>query len=564
MKLRHAIWFLLVIPYIISAQQQAPVASIRGTVVDSASGAPIADAELRLSKPGQPVRRATTDAGGVFGFTDLEAGLYAMSATRAGYLEQAYGNSPDWQFRSDARDFVITGGQALQAPIRMLRAATISGRVYDTNRAPVANARMSLGVLLRRPTAAILQSPQNIPDPNLYSVLTNDRGEYRMTGIPPGEYYVSAAESATIDGRLQINNSARTFYPGFRNPERSSPIKVASGAEIVGIDFPLEPVSSLKVSGRIVNSLFSGGQENRDHGYTYLLTPRNARINDATGPANTSLPDHATSPDEFEFWSIAPGIYDLYIAYRVGRQDPRGADTYYMGRSVVDVSDRDVSGLTVTIEPGVDIAGRFVLDDAAKTLVPDIRSLSVSFQSMSTMSQMYSPGLGRASTVQADGTFVLSHAIAGQYLLVALMNPNLNLYVSSARLGARDITNQIFEVDANSSGPLVIEISGLAGKFEGTVTDRDNNPASRARVVLAPSITVRDPTAYKTVSTDTEGRFTVAGVRPGTYMVYAFDAVSEGAWFDPQFMAPHSPFALSIDVSRGSQTRKDLKLIRVQ
>ena len=89
MKLRHAIWFLLVIPYIISAQQQARAASIRGTVVDSASGAPIADAEVRLSKTGQPVRRATTDADGVFGFTDLEAGLYAMSATRAGYLERS-------------------------------------------------------------------------------------------------------------------------------------------------------------------------------------------------------------------------------------------------------------------------------------------------------------------------------------------------------------------------------------------------------------------------------------------------------------------------------------------
>jgi len=117
MKLQHAIWSLLVIPYLISAQPQAPMTSIRGTVVDSASGAPIADAEVRLSKTGQPLRRATTDAGGVFGFTDLEAGLYAMSATRAGYLEQAYGNSPDWQFRSDARDFAVTRGQTLQVRI---------------------------------------------------------------------------------------------------------------------------------------------------------------------------------------------------------------------------------------------------------------------------------------------------------------------------------------------------------------------------------------------------------------------------------------------------------------
>jgi hypothetical protein len=224
---------------------------------------------------------------------------------------------------------------------------------------------------------------------------------------------------------------------------------------------------------------------------------------------------------------------------------------------------RDVSRLTITIEPGVDIVGRFNLDDSAKALVPDVRSFSVVFQSINSMPQRYAPALGRISTVQADGTFVLPHAIAGQYLLVTVTNPNLNLYVSSSRLGPRDISNQTFEVDADSSGPLMIEVSGLAGKIEGTVTDRDNKPISRARVVLVPSITVVDLTGYKDVFTDADGRFSIVGVRPGTYMAYAFSAVSEGGWFDPQFMAPYVTSAVPIDVSRGSQIRRDLKVIRV-
>jgi hypothetical protein len=562
MRLRHGIGLTLLLTSLATARQQTPVAqaSIRGTVVDSGDGTSIPEVEIRLERTGQATRRAMTDANGAFQFTDLDAGRYRMLARRAGYLDQAYGNSPEWQFRSDTREFLVSAGETFQAPIRMLREGTISGRIYDTKRAPLSNVRMSLGVLQRRPWGpAMLRSPQSISDPNLFTILTNDRGEYRMTGIPPGDYYVSAAETVTIDGRLQTNNLARTFYPGFRSPERSIPVKVAAGTEISAIDFSLEPVSSLKVSGRIVNSLLSGGQEGMDYSYTYLLAPRDARIIDATGTANTSLPDHATSPTEFEFWNVASGLYDLYVAYRPP-QDPRVGDVYYMGRSVIEVTDRDVSGLTVTIESGVDIPGRFVLDDAARTIVPDVRSLSVFFQSMNSMPQWYSPALGRASTVQADGTFVLSHAIAGRYSLITAMNPNLNLYVSSARLGTRDITNQVFEVDGNSTGPLVVEVSGLAGRLEGTVTDLDNRPVSRGRVLLVPSLTVLDLTAYKTVFTDADGRFTVAGIRPGSYSAYAFAQIPEGAWFDPQFMAPYATSATPIDVSRGSQIRRDLKI----
>ena len=560
----YAVWLILLLPCMASGQQQpaVPLASIQGTIVDAVSGAPLADAEVRLGRVGQPSRQFRTDARGAFVITDLDPGRYSMLARRAGYLEQAYGASPESQFRNYSIEFAIAAGQTLQASIQMLREATISGRISDVNRAPVVNARLSLGVLQRRPTGpAILQSPQNISDPNTFAVLTNDRGEYRMTGIPPGEYYVSAVPSANVNGSLQRNNSARTFYPGFRNPEQAIPVKVAASADISAIDFSLEPVSTLKVSGRITNSLFNGGQEGRDFGYTYILSPRDARITDATGPANTALPDQASASDEFEFWNVAPGSYILYIAYRAGPQDPRGADIYYMGRLPLDVADRDVAGLTVTIEPGVDIKGQLVLDDSAKTLVPNVQTLSVVFQTMNSMPQRYSPALGRGNVVQADGSFVLPRTAAGEYFLVTVLNPNLNLYVSSARFGTRDITNQTFEVDSDSSGTLVIEISGTAGRIEGAVTDRDNRPAVRARVVLVPSLTVVDLTAYKNVFTDANGRFALAGIRPGAYTAYAFAEILEGGWFDPQFMSSYAGSGVAIDVSRASQIRRDLKLI---
>lgn len=563
--LRSLAWLLLCVPCLAMGQQQpVALASIQGTVVDAVSGASLPDAELMLGRVGQQRKQTRADANGTFTFSDLEPGRYTILSKHPGYLDQAYGQSPNSAYRNAVGEFAIAAGQTLQAPIRMLRETTISGKVYDTNRAPAVNVQVSIGVLQKSVFGpSILGSPQSVSDPNTIYVSTNDRGDYRMTGIPPGEYYVRAAPRVDVGGRMQANNAAITYYPGFRSPDQAVTVKAGAGANIEAIDFALEPVSARRVSGRIINSLPTAGEEGRDYAYQFMLTPRNTRIIEPQGSVSGTQPDHASAPDEFELWNVSPGEYDLYLAYRAGRPDPRGADTFYMGRTVLQVRDNDVTGLTVTIEPGVDIQGQFILDDSAKALVPDVRTLSLFSQTTDNMSQRFSPGLdpGRGRSVQADGSFVIPHAIAGHYVLFAQLDPRLNLYMASARLGTRDITNQILEIDSNSTGPLVVEISGAAGKIEGSVTDRESKPVVRARVVLVPSLGTLDLMGYKSGFTNATGQFSIVGIRPGSYTAYAFAEIGEGAWFDSQLMAPYATSGLSIDVSKNSQLRKDLKLI---
>jgi hypothetical protein len=566
MKLvRYLALLLLCFPLRATGRQQpAALGTIQGTVVDSATGAPLADAALRLGRVGQPIKQTRTDSKGAFTFSDLEPGRYDLLAKHSEYLDQAYGQSPTFPYRNFVGEFAIAAGQTVQAPIRMLRESTISGRITDANRAPVANAQLSLAVLQRNPFGpSILASPMGISDPNTVSVSTNDRGEYRMTGVPPGDYYVKAAPKVDVGGRIQANNAAMTYYPGFRNPDQAVAVKVGTGADVETIDFSLEPVSVRRVSGRIVNSLPTPGEEGRDYAYQFMLTPRNVRIMEQQGGSTGSQLDHAAAPDEFELWNVSPGEYDLYVAFRAGPRDPRGGDTFYIGRRVLQVTDTDVTDLTVTIEPGVDIPGQFVLDDSAKTLVADVRTLSLFTQTTTTLSQRFSPGLDviRGRGVQADGSFVIPHAIAGRYILFAQLDPRLNLYMASARLGTRDITNQILEIDSGSSGPLVIEISGAGGKVDGTVTDRDSKPAPRARVVLVPSLGTVDLMGYKTAYTTAAGQFSIVGIRPGSYTAYAFAEIAESAWLDQEFMSPHATQGVSIEVSRNSQVRRDLKLI---
>jgi hypothetical protein len=62
-------------------------------------------------------------------------------------------------------------------------------------------------------------------------------------------------------------------------------------------------------------------------------------------------------------------------------------------------------------------------------------------------------------------------------------------------------------------------------------------PQAGATVVLVPDTFLRQrSTLYKTVTTDSEGRFHFETIAPGDYKVFAWEDVDRGAWEDPNFL----------------------------
>ena len=560
---RHVLLTLILatFPWTVMAAQQ-PIAGgrILGEVVDVASGGPVSGARVLIVqfRGSGNQREVVSDEKGAFLLDEVAPGSYLLHAEHTGYITSQL---PTGYARPVPININVEAGGSYRVSFRLVRTGSISGRVYDVERRPVTNAEVEIlfsqynGFGLRTLSRLTIAAP----GPDGYpSVQTDDRGEYHLSGIPAGEYYIRASykvESVRRGGAAVRSNSASaTYYPGVTNPDEAIAIRIAAGDDISAIDFTAAPLSATKVSGRIINPL---PQQPARPIYDYYLIPRNARVREFT----QVVPNYSEEPDRFELRSVRPGSYDLYIAYRTGERPDQFK--FYSGRVSIEVSDRDVIDLAVPIEPGIEIRGEIVQDEATRATNRDVRRNYPLFSSFDGMPGVLSPTatLGRSPFVQSDGSFVIPNAARGRYFLVLGGEPTA--FITSARLGTENILGRPFEVTTDTTGPLVVEISAVGGTVQGTVNDKDGAPARGAQVVLVPPFEFReDQTSYKSTTSDNRGRFNISGLRPGRYMAYAVAGSADvRAWMNPEFVLPIQHQGVPFEVFRGRNTEQDLRLI---
>ena len=228
-----------------SAEQGVALCTVSGRVVTAAEGSPLQWARVTLVQEHagrHPLMYgATSDANGHFTLKDVTPGRYNFRATRNGYVDQSY--------RSDG-----TGDGALlslrprqevaDVIFRLISAAVITGRVTNEDGAPMVRARV---LALRRATEEEMIE-QGLPVSKKLDVtavagaLTDDRGQYRIFGLEPGEYYLTVTDLSEPDVNLPLDQDyfvqkalgsdyAPVFFPGVSQLSQAQPISVGAGEE---------------------------------------------------------------------------------------------------------------------------------------------------------------------------------------------------------------------------------------------------------------------------------------------------------------------------------------------
>ena len=546
---------LLIVPLTMAQQEEPPpTGQVHGYVFDARTGLLLEDAHLVL-RAGGPQTEIQSDAEGYFLFDEVAPGGYQLLVDRPGYVPDAYGirraDGPPGTLR-------VSAGQQFETTFRLRPASSVDGRIYDEERRSLEAVRVELvtadydgfGERQFRPVRNVgRQSPS--------SARTDENGEYRITGIQEGTYYVRAVPAAPRQAGTSVSAGTPVYYPGFLNPDQAAPVRIPEGLEVRAIDFTLPSTSLKRILGRVVNGIEPLPDGNR--AYQFFLVPRNV----STRETVLTMPDYDPDPETFELRNIPFGSYDLHVGW--GYQRIPDNPFLYVGRSPVDVGDEDATGVTVAIDPGVEVIGRIVLTGTATQRALG-RDISLLLMSADGMPGLLGPTalLGRARRgsgfVETDGTFRIPYVFPGRYRLVPSIPPNL--YASAARLGTENILGRVFEIGPGS-GPLIIDVNGPGGQLEGVVLDRDDAPVVSASVVLVPGVDLReDFTAYKNVMTDAAGRFRISGIRPGRYTAFAFSEIKRNAWMNSTFMAPHLGRGVSIDVEQDERIQRDLEVIQ--
>jgi hypothetical protein len=491
------------------AVNSAAPCSVSGKVVSADTGRPVADAKVRL----QPTAQASavsfvtlSDDVGEFAFANIEPGAYAFSVERAGYVRLVYGARRSNPAGDPVR--LAAGENRSGFELKMAPQAVIAGRVVGPDGEPNRGVQVSA---MRIGYASGKRQLIRVGG----MAMPNDLGEFRVTGLPAGRYYLAASP---------MGAGSPTYFPSTTDDASARAVEVAAGNTVSNIEIREQPTLGFRVHARVANQT----------GYEFPNGSITAWIPLASGSLNTPV-----MFGEFSFNNVPRGNATFVLS-------ARGAEGQIDSQFVVPVNGPEE--VSLTLNAPLTISGKVSVEGG-----PLPKALKASLDPVASIST-----LARQGEVAEDGSFMLRFVAAGSYYAsVAGLPPSY--YVKSIRLGEADGLDEGLALTEKPGPPLEIVLGANAATVRGSVSA----PGSGATVVLVPQSAKRRARAefYRTSAADSQGKYMLASVPPGDYSVFAWQDVESGAWMDPDFLKPVEAQGKPITLRGGQTAELDLKAI---
>jgi Carboxypeptidase regulatory-like domain len=489
--------------------------------------------------PSVQIPSATTDTSGHFIFTDLAPGTYSIRATADGYVQQ---ESAPGEPGGMTAVVMPSAGQAIRdVALRLTEGGTVSGRVTGSTGEPLVNMEVALVRTTFGPDGRKMMS-------SVTTAQTNDRGEYRLFWVPPGDYRLSVASSPRpVPGMAfrpeTINKYPRVFYPDTRDPESATILVVRSAAEISGMDFRLIEPPKFRIRGRLIDSTGAGTPA---RGVSIGIYPRDTLV---TGGVSSSAP-YNPADGTFELRDVPSGRYiiraQISPAFNPPYEERLQPPLPLTAIAEVDVVGADVDGVVLDVTSPVSISGRIRVEGAASTVSPGRMTVTL----RPAGSGMVFGSVPRPAQTDADGTFTLEGVGPGDYLLQFF--PPTDFNVKSAVMAGMDILSHPFTVSTSAPGSIDIVLAGNAGRVTGMVSGAQGN-ASGIQVVLVPDQRDRND-LYRFTRADSGGHFVFPPLPAGSYKAFAFETIEPFSWFDPAVLKPYESAATPVIVGAADVT----------
>jgi protocatechuate 3,4-dioxygenase beta subunit len=533
-----------------------------------------------------------TDGSGRFSFRDLSPGRYTVRAELDGYFAAPVNGSAPAALTRTIN--VQEGKTTPPEDLAMVKGSVVAGRIHDPNGQPISG----MNVAVYRVTYNNGRKVWSI----FNQKTTDDRGEYRIYWLFPGEYYVGVIPRAPSAIPGPQDSWARTFYPGTTDPGTAMPIEIKDGSEVPGTDITIQTVSAgtFKISGVAVNT---AARPNPATGVTdrsissFVLSPREPGVLDSVNPPSVinALPTASRANGEFELRNIRSGAYDLYPVAPVITDTvapgtiaagavlpPAGTITSVQiiggtvvtsvnsgpgsqpttrrqptGRVPVEVN-RDIADLRVVVNLGAPLTGEIVVNGTGGSAIKR-ESMRLNLRSLDTTPASFVNLIGTIP-VDTAGRFTAANVPEARYTF-QLSGLPATAYIADIRQGGTSVMDNGFVHD-QSATPIQIVVDANGVTLQGTVVNADGKPAANSTVVLVPPQGRRqNALLYKSVTTNETGSFTLRGVPPGPYTIFAWESVPPGAWQNAEFISRYEARGQQISLSPLSVAEVQLNVI---
>ena len=523
-------------------------------------------ARVTCSTPDASGYTTISDDGGRFVFAGLPAGRYSVGAAKATWVQAAYGAKRPLR---PASPIPLADGQKLEIVVRMARGGVITGVVLDFNNQP------SAGTPVRALRSEIVNGERRLVAAG--TGVSDDRGTYRIFGLPPGDYVVSATGPGPAGPELRLTSDAdvrhaiasnprtppppdrgvaiaTTYYPGSTMVSQAGLVTLRAGEARDGIDLTLQIVPTARVEGTV--SLPEGGAPRGTEVSLVAIAPTGTPMLPSESISTRSL----DSEGGFSFASVPPGQYLLLARGARPLTNPdgtsAGAPQIVWASTEIAVDGEHIRGLSLSLEPGLTISGQLRFEGTTLKRPADLRSIRVTATPAEARSSVaFAPG---GVTVGTDGRFSIRGVTPGRYRLSASFPGSGRAggwLLKSVMASGQDALDAPFTLPPNQHVlDATITFADRMAQISGTVPEAAGAGGVDCTVVLFPTdpaLWVPQSRRIQWVRPAADGTYAIRGLPAGTYFVTAVDDVEPGEWFDPAFLQRIGPGATRITLGDG-------------
>jgi hypothetical protein len=384
--------------------------------------------------------------------------------------------------------------------------------------------------------------------------MSDDLGEYRISNLRPGKYYVCAeagfgmgtSELPAIPGKPDVRQ-VRTFFPDTTSIDNAAPVQLQTGQNLTGTDIRLRTVPTYHVRGRLA------GARTSLQGLGVSISPRDSGITVFLEGGNVS------KKGTFDLGGVPTGNYALNLY-------EESSDFHVLGTTLVEVSGSEVNDVVINVVPASTLRGRIQVEGATPgaSEAPNLGSVRVALQGMNESAY----GSGEAYA-KSDGSFAIESLSPGRYALHLF--PTLDgAYIKSVQLGQQEMLGKELDFSQGVSGALLITLGYGVAEVNGTVQTpqqeagseaSSNKPVSATSIALVPEELRPDGSGFQYGNTTQTGTFSIKNVPPGRYRAYALEDMKRDQMDNPDFLKQLESKGVELEVKENDKKQIQLTLI---